>query len=268
MHNAQLHFADASCIMLRWDVGGSRKRVRALSGPKHGIAQVTNEVTSPLGNNGALPPTRAAAITAEIRRMIEDGALHPGEHLRQVDFSERFGVSTTPIREAFTTLAKDGLVRQDAHRGVVVFDPSVAELEEIFEMRLLLEPLAASLAAIQLTDKDYAELARLNKQMRSKAVRDPDGCLRINVSFHDLIYGAARRPRLLAVITPMRQACSAYLRMLVGPYEKPYRLQVANEHEVITAALLRRDPKAASAAMREHLANNERHLEEVVQARK
>jgi DNA-binding GntR family transcriptional regulator len=70
--------------------------------------------------------------------MIQARELEPGQRLRQAEVAARFGVSTTPVREAFTALAQEGFVRQDAHRGVVVFEPSLEELTETFEIREVL----------------------------------------------------------------------------------------------------------------------------------
>src|SRR5437879_3251312 len=85
------------------------------------------------------PPTRAGAVAAHLRQLIMAGDLTPGTHLRQAEVAERFGVSTAPVREAFVILARQGLVRQDAHRGVVVFSPSRHELTEIYDLRKALE---------------------------------------------------------------------------------------------------------------------------------
>jgi len=62
--------------------------------------------------------TRAQAVADELRRMIEEREFPPGAHLRQAQIAKSFGVSTTPVREAFTALAREGMVQQDAHRGV------------------------------------------------------------------------------------------------------------------------------------------------------
>src|SRR4051794_23016002 len=118
-------------------------------------------------NHDALAlPTRAGIVADQLRQMIKSGELPPGTHLRQAEFAERFGVSTTPVREAFVTLAREGLLRQDAHRGVVVFDASVEELAEVYEIRAVLEPLAAQIATKQLSDEDLDELARIIDEMR------------------------------------------------------------------------------------------------------
>src|SRR4051794_36845388 len=108
-----------------------------------------------------VPATRAEAVATELRRLITSGELAPGTHLRQTDIAARFGVSTTPVREAFMILAREGVVRQDAHRGVVVFEPSVKDVTETYEIREVLEGLAAELATKQLTDDDLQALEAL-----------------------------------------------------------------------------------------------------------
>src|SRR5882724_6375493 len=117
--------------------------------------------------NSIVPMTRSEAVAGELRRMIKSGELAPGAHLRQADIAARFGMSTTPVREAFMILAQEGIVRQDAHRGVVVFEPSLEDLTETYEIREVLEGLAAGLAAKQLTDEDLAALGAFVEQMRS-----------------------------------------------------------------------------------------------------
>jgi DNA-binding GntR family transcriptional regulator len=77
-----------------------------------------------------MPGTRADSVAAEFRHMILSGELPAGSRLRQVEVSERFGVSTTPVREAFLSLSREGLVRQDAHRGFTVLLPSRDDLRE------------------------------------------------------------------------------------------------------------------------------------------
>ena len=65
--------------------------------------------------------TTAKMVAGMLRDQIQDGGLAPGTRLRQNEIAERFGVSTTPVREAFAQLQAEGLVRIDPHRGAVVF---------------------------------------------------------------------------------------------------------------------------------------------------
>src|SRR4030088_2067598 len=102
--------------------------------------------SNPLTGLGPSPTfskrTTAKAVAAELRNEIYRGQIPPGARLMQADIAERFGVSTTPVREAFAMLQADGLVRLDSHRGAVVFQPTAQELLELFEIRELLEGFA------------------------------------------------------------------------------------------------------------------------------
>jgi DNA-binding GntR family transcriptional regulator len=210
----------------------------------------------------ATPLTRADAVAAELRRMILSGELAGGERLRQQEIAERFGVSTTPVREAFTALAREGLVRQDAHRGVVVFEASPADVRENFEIRAALESLAAELAAKAITAEELAELDELLAEMGKVVRRDPAYHNRVlNPRFHAIINGAARRPRLLALVDSLRAAAATYQALLVNTdLSDEYINAVQAEHEEIVAALRARAPKRAAQAVRKHVGHAEREI--------
>lgn len=197
---------------------------------------------------GLIPATRAGAVAAELRRQIQTGELEPGARLRQVDTAEQMGVSTTPVREAFAALAREGLVRQDPHRGTVVFLPSLDELNENYEIRLALEPLAIELAADQISDEELAELDELVKEMPG---RDAEQQFLLNRTLHERIYAAARRPRLATLIANFRNSGSAYLNLV--HVDAAYNARSHDEHEAIVEALHRRDGKKAAALMAQHL---------------
>src|SRR4051812_44414703 len=179
-------------------------------------------------------PTRAGIVADQLRQMIKSGELPPGTRLRQAEFAERFGVSTTPVREAFVTLAREGLLRQDAHRGVVVFGPSVEELGEVYEIRAVLEPLATQRATKHLSDDDLGELERILAKMRDA---EPERYLELNSEFHARLYRAAGRPRLVEMINGLRESSASYIGMNIDQYDSAYRAQTQAEHQEIFAAL-------------------------------
>jgi DNA-binding GntR family transcriptional regulator len=89
------------------------------------------------GNESALmltapskPPTSSAFVADQLRDAILRGAIPPGTRLRQAQLAHEFGVSTTPVREAFQILQSEGIVESDPHRGVVVRRPSAADVAE------------------------------------------------------------------------------------------------------------------------------------------
>lgn len=200
------------------------------------------------------PRTRAEFVADELRQMIASGALAPGAKLRQLEVAERFSVSTTPVREAFTALAREGLVRQDAHRGVHVFRPTIAEIRENYEIRLALEPLATEIAARVIDDDALAEVESLLDRFE----RVPQLRLgtELNRDFHLTIYRAAQRPALLALIERLRHSADAYVQLLVSQATADYREAVDREHREIAEALRRHSPRRAQRAMSAHLRHN------------
>lgn len=210
--------------------------------------------------------TRAEAVAAQLRDEIRGHVIKPGTPLRQNDIAERFGVSTTPVREAFQILVREGLVTHDAHRGVVVFRPSPQALRENYEMRTALEPLATGIAAREMTKDDLDGIRGALDLMREAVVAGDVARYgtEYNPYFHEMIYRAAHRPRLAELIANLREAAQAYLVALAGR-QTPTDLDVVQrEHEVIFDALERRDADAAAAAMRSHLTHNAEAMLEMV----
>lgn len=212
----------------------------------------------------ALPGTRAGHIVAELRRLIKSGEIPSGSHLRQTEIAKRFGVSTTPVREAFLSLAREGLVEHGVHRGVVVFAPRLQDLRENYEIRGALEPLAAELAAKQLTPEQLDALDDLVAEMRAES--DLMRYQQLNRRFHSSIYEAAQRPRLLQIIEMLRDASEAYLRVNASR-ETPdsgYIQQVHAEHEAIAEALRQSQARRIRKLTADHLKHNLMQLEKLV----
>jgi len=207
------------------------------------------------------PRTRAEAVAAELRRLIATGELAPGQRLRQAEVATRFGVSTTPVREAFMSLARHGLVRQDAHRGVVVFAPSLSDLRETYEMRAVLEPLASELAVPQLTGGQIDVIRRVVVDMRTAS---PERYAELNRAFHCHLYEASGRPRLVETIDHLREAAATYLSLSVDRYDPAYREAAHAQHEAIFEAVERRDAQRAAELVRRHLQHSAVHFERIL----
>jgi DNA-binding GntR family transcriptional regulator len=218
-------------------------------------------MTSDNRTAAAMPLTRAGAVTERLRQMIKSGELPAGTHLRQAEIAQRFGVSTTPVREAFVALAREGLVIQDAHRGVVVFEPSIDELHDVYEIRIVLESLATEIAAKQISAEEIAALERIVMQMRKAK---PARFVELNSEFHGRLYAATNRKRLLEIVDNLRETAANYVGIGVIQYHPEYRKETEREHEEIVAALKARAPKRAAKAMREHLEHSARHVAELI----
>lgn len=204
--------------------------------------------------------TTSEEVAARIRDEILRSELAPGARLRQGAMAERFGVSTTPVREAFALLQAEGLVQIDPHRGAIVFLPTVTEVREYYEIREALETLAIALALPNLNDADLDELQALVNRMR----REEEESLwaEMNERFHRTIYQACRRPRLAGMIATLRDASKAYIHMYVARQEPATRSN--DDHQEILEACRTRDVKRARAAIAHHLRHTANELADFI----
>lgn len=200
--------------------------------------------------------TTAKVVAERLREEIQHGTLAPGTRLRQNDVAQRFGVSTTPVREAFAQLQAEGLVRIDPHRGAVVFHPTVDDVLEFYEIREALESLAVTHAIPSLKADTARDLDALIERMRR--TEDPRRWLKLNDRFHLRLYESAGRPRLSALIDNLRDASAPYIYMFVA--SRPLSERANEEHQAILDACVNGDTNAAKRAIRYHLRNASRDL--------
>lgn len=193
--------------------------------------------------------TTAKVVAERLRDEIQDGTLQPGTRLRQNEVAHRFGVSTTPVREAFAQLQAEGLVRIDPHRGAVVFHPTAEDLVESYEIREVLEALAVVRAIPRLRPDVVRELGALIERMRR--TDDARRWLRLNDEFHLKLYACANMPRLASLIENLRDASTPYIHMFVAG--RPPSERADEEHQHILDACVRGDAAAAELAVRDHL---------------
>ena len=193
--------------------------------------------------------TTSEALARQLRAGIQRGEFPPGSRMRQADVAQRFGVSTTPVREAFALLQAEGLLQIDPHRGAFVFSPSEKDVSEYYEIREVLEDLAVSLSVERITDDLIREVGALHQEMLK--TEDPSLWSDLNNRFHLRIYEAADHPRLCGIIMNLREASSAYLQMCLAAGGR--RIAADHEHASILESLRAGDAPEARAATREHL---------------
>jgi DNA-binding GntR family transcriptional regulator len=207
--------------------------------------------------------TTGMVVAERLRGEIQHGTLAPGTRLRQNDVAQRFGVSTTPVREAFAQLQAEGLVRIDPHRGAVVFHPSVQDLLEFYEIREALESLAVTHAIPRLKAAAARDLEVLIDRMRR--TEDARKWLKLNDQFHLRLYESAGRPRLLTLIDNLRDASAPYIHMFVA--SRPPSERANEEHQEILDACVKGDAIGTKRAIRAHLRNASRDLAAFLGAR-
>lgn len=193
--------------------------------------------------------TASAAVADRLRSEIQSGKVAPGSKLRQGDIARRYGVSTTPVREAFQLLQAEGFLRIDPHRGALVFRPTVEEMREVFEMRIVLEQHAISHAIRNITEEDLTELRELIAQLERSD--DPSEWRQLNTRFHTRIYEASGRARLVAVIRNLTDSTTGYSQM--ATLRAPRSWWNNSQHVELVDAIERRDEDRAKRILQEHL---------------
>ena len=195
--------------------------------------------------------TASHAVAAQLRSEIQRGELKAGTRLRQGEVAARFGVSTTPVREAFAQLQAQGLVRVDPHKGAIVFHPTVEDLRHLYEIREAIEVLAIGKAIRNFTPETLGELQDVLDEMR--AAEDDQKWLDLNNRFHVGVYEPAGRPRLSALIANLRDSATSYIHMLLA--DEPTHTRPDHEHQEILDACKAGDLRRAKKAVRAHMTN-------------
>jgi len=154
------------------------------------------------------------------------------------------------VRDAIRELAADGFVRLDARGAAVVHELCWSDLEDIYQIRMLLEPLATARAAGSASRDSVMQAVELLAAMETET--DAERWADYNASFHRVIDESGNSPRLLAILENLRELSARYVRHSI--LAVPDRVRQANaEHEQIMRAVIARDPAAAADAMLRHL---------------
>ena len=196
--------------------------------------------------------TGADVVHHQLREAILHGRLEAGSVMSQVQLAREFGVSRTPLREALRMLQREGLVEGEANRRVRVAPFSLADLEELYALRIVNEALGIRLTVPAMTADDDAFLADSLGQMAHFAnERELDVWEGHHREFHRrLVCGAGPRPlRLLAELSDHSER---YRRLYVSQDPLAWAAGAA-EHESIVAACAERDAPLAAERLARHL---------------
>jgi DNA-binding GntR family transcriptional regulator len=207
------------------------------------------------------PPRRLADVahrTAQerveeaLRQAILGGELQPGEPLVLDDLSAQLGVSRTPIREAMRALSSEGLIDMDSFRSARVHTPSLEEAREIYDLRLVLDPIAVRRAVERITAEELATAQAIHETML--ATGDLGEWVDANREFHRALQQAAGAERLIGIIDGLRN--SAAMQVALSLKAESSQVTQANaDHEKILQAFRDRDADAAVQLTEDHLRN-------------
>lgn len=195
----------------------------------------------------------AARVYSEMRESLIAGRFMPSDRIRISEAAQMFGTSDTPVREALLRLVSEHALEMETAKQIIVPPLSLERYIEIRTVRVALESAAVEQAALKVSDKDVAELVRINKKFaQAEAAHHPENQLRYNREFHFGVYEHCGLPRLLSMIENMWASMGPILRAFYeksdGSYDQGY-----GQHDALLDALARRDPAAAVTAIRADL---------------
>lgn len=187
-----------------------------------------------------------------LREAIVEGTLAPGQHLAEQQLAEELGVSRTPVREALRRMALEGFVVMVPRRGAYVAGMSLKDMNDVFELRMALEGLAAYLAAQRITPQEQVVLKETLEQLEAAtAAGDKDQVISTDTRFHALIYAASRNRRLIQIVGNLSDQIQSFrLQSLFAPGRLKDTMR---EHKRLMAAIERHDSQAARKLAEEHI---------------
>lgn len=188
-----------------------------------------------------------------LKTSILSGRFNPGERLTEEHLARELGISRTPIREALHKLESEGLIKPLATRGFIASQDSKEDVEELFEIRAVLEGYALRVICGRVTDAVLEQLEgtvrKAEEALRSQCL---DEVFQWNTRFHDTLHEVITdKRRLYHQMVTMRQYVLRYRKNTLQSLEGGGR--TVDGHRKILMALRLRDPDLCERVMREHI---------------
>ncbi len=213
-------------------------------------------------NMNAYLPLRDVVFQT-LREAILRGELKPGERLMELQLAAQLGVSRTPIREAIRMLEQEGLAVTMPRKGAEVAKMTLKGMEDVLEIREALDILACQLACDRITDELLVTLEEKKKAFEaSLETKDVKVIADADISFHDVIYEATGNPKLIALLSNLREQIYRYRVEYLKAVES-YPILI-KEHDDIYQSLVRHNREESTVAIREHVKNQAIAVKDVI----
>ena len=204
-------------------------------------------MTTPQGG----PGTTTQHALNELRRAIVAGRYRPGQRVGQEEIADSLGVSLAPVREALRALEQEGQVDYRPRRGYFITELHVADLQEIYALRALLEERAVRRTLPTLDEDGVERIALAARDCATAAERgDVAGELAANRRFHFGMLESPDQTHTMRLIRLLWDSTEAYRAMYYNSPEE--RAKTVQAHDEILAAVRRKDVDRVVAALDEH----------------
>lgn len=198
-------------------------------------------------------------ITCELRLQIIDGTLKPGETLSENRIAADFGTSRSPVREALKTLSNEGLIRLE-RMGAVVIGLGQKEVDELYDVRFLIESFAQQRMAGMDTEALFVQLDRIIDKMELAAKHvDPIEFAYQDLSFHETIIAEAKHSRIWQLWRSIRQIVMTVMLLTTEEVfsEGAARVEgVIEKHRRVIAGIRTNDPQTIERTVRDYFADS------------
>lgn len=182
----------------------------------------------------------------------------------ELQLAAKLGVSRTPIREAIRMLEQEGLAVTTPRKGAEVAGMTLKDMEDVLEIREALDDLAVRIACDKINDEQLKYLTAVKDEFeQSTKTGDVKQIAQADVNFHDVIYEATGNPKLVTLLSNLREQVYRYrVEYIKDPNNYPILIA---EHEAIVEGLRQRDKKAVTLAMQEHVRNQATAVKDLIQ---
>jgi DNA-binding GntR family transcriptional regulator len=195
--------------------------------------------------------TATALAYREIKNRILDSRYQAGEKLSEVRLCRELGLGRSPIRTALARLKEEGWIAVSPQSGTYVKSLSAKDIEEVIELRLLLEMHVAATAARQIEDDELRRLQQVLGTLAPRIVKgELEAFMELDDEIHSAIYEAAGNQLIAGLLQTLREKVRWILPATATALERRYALR---ELERIVDALKKRNPETAAQRMREHV---------------
>lgn len=200
-------------------------------------------------------PSTSVPVYDLIRAGIMNGSHPPGSRLVESQLATTFGVSRTPVRAALARLEGDGLVESIPNRGAFVTDWTETDFEEVYALRIRLEPLASNLAAGRFAAAELDRLDEIATTMVHLAETEEEGwterCSALNAELHASILRASDSPRLIAIVSSLSE--QPLIRRAISLLPRDTLRRNFEQHHQILQAIRQGDGEWAESLMTAHI---------------
>lgn len=204
------------------------------------------------------PQLMVERVLSYLRDLIIYGKLKPGDRLIELQLMKKLGTSRSPIREALRTLESEGLVNIHTRKGAFIAQICEKDLLDLFELRQLIEPYAAKVAAKRVTPELSKKFNKIADQIiKQERKQDLKGLLESAIALHDLILEATGNERLIQVYKILKPSSWRYQNFF-APISKVQGS--SKEHLQIVSAILTGNGTKAENLVRKHLKHIEKSL--------